>query len=125
MNFKKLLPLSALAIFLTAQAAVHHTQPGNDNALYDTTTKAQLISNQFSFTEGPATDKKGNIFFTDQPNNKIWNIRYGGKLSLFIEHAGRANGTYFDHKGNLIVCADEHNQLWRIAPDGKVKILVK
>src|SRR5687768_7797351 len=25
----------------------------------------------FSFTEGPAVDKKGNIFFTDQPNDKI------------------------------------------------------
>jgi gluconolactonase len=32
----------------------------------------QLISKEFSFTEGPAVDKYGNIFFTDQPNNKIW-----------------------------------------------------
>src|SRR4051812_44417079 len=120
MNFKQLLPLSALAIFLTAQAAVHHTQSDNANALYDSTTKAQMISNQFSFTEGPATDKKGNVFFTDQPNNKIWEYDTNGKLSLFMDSAGRSNGMYFDKKGNLISCADEHNQLWSIAPDKKV-----
>jgi gluconolactonase len=125
MNFKKLLPLSALAIFLTAQAAVHHTQPGNDNALYDTTTKAQLISNQFSFTEGPATDKKGNVFFTDQPNDKIWEYSNAGKLTLFMDSAGRSNGMYFDKEGNLISCADEHEELWSIAPDKKVTVLVK
>jgi len=31
-----------------------------------------LVSDQFSFTEGPAADGKGNIYFTDQPNNDIW-----------------------------------------------------
>ena len=29
------------------------------------------LSDQYSFTEGPAADKKGNIYFTDQPNNRI------------------------------------------------------
>jgi len=33
--------------------------------------KPKLVSNQFKFTEGPAVDKKGNVFFTDQPNDKI------------------------------------------------------
>jgi gluconolactonase len=93
--------------------------------LYDTTTKPQLISKQFAFTEGPAVDKQGNIFFTDQPNNKIWKYNTDGKLSVFMENAGRANGTYFDRKGNLIVCADEHNQLWKVSADGKVKVLLK
>ena len=42
----------------------------------------QLVSSQFSFTEGPAVDKKGNIFFTDQPNDKIWKYDTDGKLSV-------------------------------------------
>jgi len=85
----------------------------------------QLISNQFSFTEGPAVDKKGNIFFTDQPNNKIWKYDTEGKLSVFLDKAGRSNGMYFDNKGNLVTCADEHNQLWSIKPNGKISILLK
>ena len=84
-----------------------------------------LISNKFSFTEGPAVDKDGNVFFTDQPNNKIWEYDINGKLSLFMESAGRSNGMYFDENGNLISCADEHNQLWSISPGKKISVLVK
>lgn len=85
----------------------------------------QLVSNQFSFSEGPATDKEGNVFFTDQPNNKIWKYDTEGKLSVFLDNAGRSNGMCFDNNGNLISCADEHNQLWSIDPEGKVTVLVK
>nr|WP_067058785.1 SMP-30/gluconolactonase/LRE family protein [Mucilaginibacter sp. L294] len=97
---------------------------GQKRPLFAADEKPQLISNQFAFTEGPAVDKEGNIFFTDQPNNRIWKYDTDGRFSVFMEHAGRANGTYFDHEGNLIACADEHNQLWRIKPDGKVKVLL-
>lgn len=82
------------------------------------------VSNQFSFTEGPASDKHGNVFFTDQPNNRIWEYATDGSLSIFMDTAGRSNGMFFDRKGNLISCADEHDQLWSISPDRKVKILV-
>ena len=27
------------------------------------------VSDSYSFTEGPAADAKGDVFFTDQPNN--------------------------------------------------------
>jgi len=87
--------------------------------------KLQLISNQFSFTEGPAVDKKGNVYFTDQPNNKIWKYGTDGQLSVFLDSAGRSNGMYFDRKGNLVTCADEHNQLWSINPRGKITVLLK
>jgi gluconolactonase len=85
----------------------------------------RLISKQFSFTEGASVDRKGNIFFTDQPNNKIWKYGTDGKLSLFLDSAGRSNGMYFDKKGNLITCADEHDELWSINKHGKVTVLLK
>ncbi|HWZ15141.1 MAG TPA: SMP-30/gluconolactonase/LRE family protein [Mucilaginibacter sp.] len=94
-------------------------------APYDTLTKPQLISKQFSFTEGASVDKRGNVFFTDQPNNKIWEYSTDGKLSLFLDSAGRSNGMYFDRKGNLVTCADEYEQLWSISPDKKIKVLLK
>ena len=100
------------------------TTKENSNIIADNA-QLQLISNQFSFTEGPAVDKNGNVYFTDQPNNRIWKYSTDGKLSVFIENAGRSNGTYFDKEGNLITCADEHNQMWSIAPDGKVTVLLK
>lgn len=84
----------------------------------------RLISNQFKFTEGPATDKYGNVYFTDQPNDKIWKYGTDGKLSVFLDKTGRSNGLYFDKKGNLISCADEKNELWSIDPKGKVTVLL-
>src|ERR1700722_17821255 len=71
-----------------------------------------LASHQFSFTEGASVDRRGNIFFTDQPNNKIWEYDVKGRLSLFLDSAGRSNGMYFDPRGRLVTCADEEEQLW-------------
>jgi len=82
------------------------------------------LSNQFSFTEGPASDKKGNIYFTDQPNNRIMKWSVNGKLSVFMENAGRANGLYFDHIGNLLACADEKNELWKIDKNKNYTVLI-
>jgi gluconolactonase len=87
--------------------------------------KLTLIDSSFSFTEGPATDKAGNIFFTDQPNDNIWKYDINGKLSLFMHGAKRSNGMYFDAKGNLISCADEHGELISISPDKKITVLIK
>lgn len=83
----------------------------------------KLISSQFKFTEGASVDQHGNIFFTDQPNDKIWKYDTDGKLSLYMEKSGRANGTHFDQKGNLIVCADENNQIWSIDKNKKITVL--
>ncbi len=109
---------------ISRSTSIHLPNQDSTNTIFDTAERLQLISNQFSFTEGPATDKNGNVFFTDQPNNKIWKYSTHGKLSLFMDSAGRSNGMYFDKEGNLISCADEHNQLWEIAPDKKVQVLV-
>lgn len=84
----------------------------------------KLISNQFSFTEGPAADKFGNVFFTDQPNDMIWKFDTKGQLSVFMNKTGRSNGMYFDKQGNLITAADENNQLWSISPDKKISVIL-
>jgi len=117
--------LTRPAILLCAVIFIAPQLHAQIKPLFDTTAKAQLISKQFAFTEGPAVDKQGNIFFTDQPDNKIWEYDTKGQLSVFLDKAGRSNGMYFDKKGNLISCADELDQLWSIDKKGKVTILVK
>ena len=84
----------------------------------------QLISSQFSFTEGPAVDRFGNVFFTDQPNDKIWKFDTKGELSVFLDKTGRSNGMYFDKRGNLITAADEKNEFWSISPNKEVTVLL-
>jgi len=87
--------------------------------------KVKKLAGGFKFTEGPAVDAEGNVFFTDQPNNRIHKWSVDGKLSVFHDKPGRANGLYFDKKGNLLACADLDNELWSIDMNGKVTVLVK
>lgn len=86
--------------------------------------EVQLLADGFEFTEGPAADAQGNVFFTDQPNDRIMKWSIDGVLSTFLQPAGRSNGLYFDREGNLLACADEKNQLWSIDPQGNVKVLI-
>jgi gluconolactonase len=91
-------------------------------------TGAQLtkVAAEYKFTEGPASDRSGNVYFTDQPNDRIlkWSV-IDGSVTDYMYNTGRANGLYFDYQGNLLACADLENQLWQIAPDKSVKVLVK
>lgn len=83
------------------------------------------LAKGFGFTEGPAVDRHGNVFFTDQPNDKIyrWDAATG-KVTLFLQGTGRSNGMAFDKDGNLIACADMHGEVWKIHPDGSHEVLV-
>ncbi len=79
----------------------------------------------FGFTEGPAVDKHGNVFFTDQPNDKIYKwTAQSGEITVFLENTGRSNGMAFDKNGYLITCADMKGEIRRIAPDGNQEVLV-
>ncbi len=57
-----------------------------------------------AFTEGPAVDREGNVFFSDLQNNRILRLSSSGDLSVFREDAGRANGNIFDGEGRLVTC---------------------
>jgi gluconolactonase len=88
--------------------------------------KLEKLAGDFKFTEGPASDAQGNVYFTDQPNDRIMMWSIDGKLSTFMQPCGRSNGLCFDGSGNLIACADEKNELWSISiADKKVTVLVK
>ena len=86
--------------------------------------KVELLAEGFEFTEGPASDAEGNVYFTEQPNDRIlaWNV--DGTLSTFMQPSGRSNGLSFDSKMNLWACADEKNELWRIDRSGKHTVII-
>jgi len=81
------------------------------------------LSGGFSFTEGPACDADGNVYFTDIPNERILIWSTDGKLTTFRAKSGGANGLYFDTHGNLFVCEGGSRRVTRISPDGRVTVL--
>jgi len=87
--------------------------------------KVVKLADGFQFTEGPAVDAQGNVFFTDQPNDRICKWTVDGKLEGVMKPCGRSNGLFFDKSGSLLACADMDNELWSISTNGKATVLVK
>jgi gluconolactonase len=100
-------------------------QAGATNAVEIAAEGAVLekLADGFSFTEGPTADAAGNVYFTDQPNDRILKWSTAGALSTFQQPCGRANGMFFDRSGRLITCADEHHELRRVSTNGTHEVL--
>jgi len=120
-----LIPLALCSLMLSGLLASAPAGAAERAGVVAPEAKLVLLGDTFSFTEGPAADAQGNVFFTDQPNNKIYKWSIDGKLSVFHDSPGRANGLYFDKSGNLYACADLNNELWMIDPAGRATVLVK
>jgi len=58
----------------------------------------------FEFTEGPAGDREGNVYFSDIPKEKIYKIDAKGKYAVFIADSNHANGLMVSGKGELFAC---------------------
>jgi len=110
---------------IVALGLVVHFVQAEQGGILAPDARLQKLADEYLFTEGPACDAEGNVFFTDQPNNRILKWATDGKLSTFMQPCGRSNGLCFDRQGNLIACADQNNELWSIAPDGKITVLVR
>lgn len=83
------------------------------------------LPGEYQFTEGPTADADGNVYFTDQPNNRIlrWNAA-DDSVETWLQPSGRANGLFLTSSGKLLAAADEKNQLWSIGPDRTITVLV-
>ena len=97
---------------------------GTKKGIIEPGAAVEKLSGEFSFTEGPTTDSRGNVYFTDQPNDRIMVWTTGEKLETFMQPSGRSNGMYFDKDDYLWSCADEKNELWRIAPDKSAEVVL-
>lgn len=110
--------------FILATLPLLFAQSKKDQSVVAKGAVPKLVASDFLFTEGPAADSKGNVYFTDQPNDKIMKWSTDGTVSVFMEGAGRSNGMFFDKQDNLYTCADLNSQLWLIDKNKKVTVLV-
>jgi gluconolactonase len=62
------------------------------------------VATTVAFTEGPAVDREGNVYFTDIINQRILLLSADGVLSTYRENSNVANGLLIDAQGRLIAC---------------------
>lgn len=82
-----------------------------------------LVSSGHKFTEGPAVDAQGNVFFSDIPNNLIHRISTEGKVSVFRDNSGGANGLMFGPDGRLYVCQNGRKRIVAYSMDGRESVI--
>jgi len=116
--------LPAVALGLAAWATVA-ALAADESPVIAAGATLQQLAGEYGFTEGPTADAGGNVYFTDQPNNRIvrWNAA-DGTVGDWLKPAGRANGLFLTAAGQLLAAADERNQLWSIAPDKSVTVML-
>lgn len=85
----------------------------------------EVVSSGHKFTEGPAVNAKGELFFTDIPNSRIHKIDLDGKVSVFAEDTGNANGLKFGPDGKLYACANGRKQIVAYDASGKASVVAE
>jgi gluconolactonase len=87
----------------------------------------EKVAGDCLFTEGPAADSEGNLFFSDSPNNRIMVLRANGVVDIWKQPSGRANGMNFDPEGRLVTCCAQGEggaqEVQRYEPDGSITVL--
>lgn len=78
-----------------------------------------------AFTEGPAADRSGNVYFTNIPVEKILHWNPGTKeLSIFKEESNKANGLKFTSDGHLLACEGTTGVVSKFNPATKERLII-
>ncbi len=85
----------------------------------------QLVSEGHKFTEGPAANAQGEVFFTDMTSGKTHRVGADGKVSEFIADTKKAGGQAFGPDGRLYAVAGGTSQILSYGPDGQPKIVAE
>src|SRR5207248_6651919 len=79
----------------------------------------KLVAGGYKFTEGPAVNARGEVFFNDVPASKTYKIGLDGKVSLFLADSKKGDGQAFGPDGRLYAVAGGANQVLAYDPSGK------
>jgi sugar lactone lactonase YvrE/enterochelin esterase-like enzyme len=79
----------------------------------------QLVSEGYKFTEGPAVNSKGEVFFNDFSGSKTFKIGLDNKVTQFLADSKRGNGQAFGPDGRLYAVASGEQKVLVYDRDGK------
>ena len=105
----RILARLALIPFLIPFLGCTASGPSSESVVSEPTdllqTGASLsTATSIAFTEGPAADAEGNVYFSEIRGNRILKYSPEGSWSEFRNPSRRANGLAFDAQGRLIAC---------------------
>ena len=84
----------------------------------------ELVSEGHGFTDAPAVNAAGEVFFSDVPSGKIHRVGLDGKVSVFVEDSRNATGLMFGPEGRLHACRSSTQEIVRYDAAGKEQTVV-
>ena len=85
----------------------------------------QLVSEGYKFTEGPAVNANGEVFFNDVTNSKTYKIGLDNKTTEFVADSKKGNGAAFGPDGRLYVVASGAQKVLAYDPNGKMSVIAE
>jgi gluconolactonase len=136
MNRKKTLCLT-LVLFLTAgcgpvrsspQEAAAAGEPSPSTTAFPTVDFMQEfvpvpVAGSYQFTEGPAADSNGRVYFSDIDAGRIYRWSPEDGVAVFLDGLSFPNGLAFDGNGDLVACEGGQGRLIATDPDGRRAVL--
>lgn len=83
----------------------------------------QLVGGGYKFTEGPATNAKGEVFFNDVGAKKTYKVGSDGKPAVFLDDSKGGDGQRFGPDGRLYANAAAEKKLLAWDADGKAAVV--
>lgn len=85
----------------------------------------QQVAEGYQFTEGPAANAQGEVFFNDVPKSKTYKIGLDGKVSVFLEETKKGDGQRFGPDGRLYSVAGGAEQIVAYDAEGKPTVIAE
>jgi gluconolactonase len=85
----------------------------------------QLVGEGYKFTEGPAADPTGQVYFNDVPESRSYRIGLDGRVNPFVADTKRGNGQAFGPDGRLYAVAGGTNQILAYDSNGQSVVIAE
>lgn len=116
-NSSPIIVMTALVLFTSCGGN------GKKEAVLDLEGNLHKVAGELGFTEGPAVDPEGTLYFTDHSSGNINRIVDGTLEVYYSDIDAVPNGLWFDDQGNLFICEGKASRVRVVGVDGSDAVL--
>jgi gluconolactonase len=116
--------ISRVTVFvaLFTSPSLAQTSPGIPGVLAPGVSP-ELVQDGFTSIEGPVSAADGTVYFSDRNPDRTYRLGLDGKITVYQENTGAANGLAFTREGDMVRAEGGAKRIGKVTRDGKVSVL--
>ena len=122
--FARIVRISRVTVFvaLFTSPSLAQTSPGIPGVLAPGVAP-ELVQDGFTSIEGPVSAADGTVYFSDRNPDRTYRLGLDGKITVYQENTGAANGLAFTREGDMVRAEGGAKRIGKVTRDGKVSVL--